>query len=100
MPTVPRSHIGLRPAQRTILLILMSNDLAEPAPPYWRSRYGFAAFFYLSLLVAWFVLRLVLFLAFKPADLPVADVLRAFISGFHRDVFIGLVQSIPLLLWF
>ena len=50
-------------------------------------------------LAAWFVLRLVLFFAFKPPALPAADVLLAFLSGFHRDLFAALAETIPLLLW-
>ena len=77
----------------------MSNDLPAAGLSWRRSRYGFAGFWFLSLLAAWFLLRLVLLLAFKPPALPAADVLLAFLSGFHRDVFAALVETIPLLCW-
>ena len=64
-----------------------------------RSRYGFAAYWLLSLLAAWFVLRLALFLAYKPAAAPFGDVLLMFGSGFKRDVFVGLAETMPLLFW-
>ncbi|MFZ1036587.1 MAG: sulfatase-like hydrolase/transferase, partial [Smithella sp.] len=41
----------------------------------------------------------VLFLAFKPPALPAADVLLAFLSGFHRDLFAALAETVPLLFW-
>jgi phosphoglycerol transferase MdoB-like AlkP superfamily enzyme len=64
-----------------------------------RSRYGFAAFWFLSLLCGWFALRIVLFVAFRPTGLPITDVLLAFLSGFHRDIFAALLETIPLLCW-
>lgn len=79
------------------------TDQTETAPqrlPWARSRYGFAAFWCLFLVVAWFVLRLVLFFAFKPSGLDAGDVFRAFLSGFYRDLFVALVQTLPLLAWF
>src|SRR6267378_4640301 len=65
-----------------------------------RSRYGFAAFWCVFLFIAWFALRLVLFFGFKPSGLLAGDVLRAFLSGFHRDLFVAIVQTLPLLAWF
>src|SRR5258706_3373891 len=77
----------------------MSNDV-PPSKRCWKqSRYGFAAFYFLSLLLGWFVLRLVLFFTFKPAGVPGSDILRAFLSGLHRDFFAALVETIPLLFW-
>jgi len=64
-----------------------------------RSRYGFAGFWFLSLVGAWFVLRLVLFLAYAPAGLPPADVVLALLSGLYRDLFAALVGTLPLLGW-
>jgi phosphoglycerol transferase MdoB-like AlkP superfamily enzyme len=64
-----------------------------------RSRYGFAAFCFISLMTGWFALRVVLFLAYRPAGLPFTDVLLAFLSGLYRDVFAALLESIPLLCW-
>ncbi len=77
----------------------MSHD-APTQPPSWKqSRYGFAGFCFLSLLLGWLALRLVLLFAFKPASLSFPDVFRAVLSGFHRDVFVALVETIPLLGW-
>src|ERR1051325_2409385 len=77
------------------------TDENVPQPlPWIRTRYGFAAFWCLFLVIAWFVLRLVLYCAFKPSGLPASDVLRAFLSGFHRDLFVAIVQTLPLLAWF
>ena len=77
----------------------MSNDLPAAGLSWRRSRYGFAGFWFLSLLAGWFLLRVVLFLAFKPPGLSAADVLLAFLSGFHRDLFAALAETIPLLFW-
>ena len=77
----------------------MSNDLPAAGPSWRRSRYGLAGFWFLSLLAAWFLLRLVLLVAFKPPALSAADILLAFLSGFHRDVFAALAETIPLLCW-
>ena len=41
----------------------MSTNLPAAGLSWRRSRYGFAGFGFLSLLAAWFLLRLVLFLA-------------------------------------
>jgi len=77
----------------------MRTDL-PPAELSWRrSRYGFAGFWFLSLLGVWFVLRVVLLLAFKPPALPAVDVLLAFLSGLHRDLFAALAETVPLLFW-
>jgi phosphoglycerol transferase MdoB-like AlkP superfamily enzyme len=77
----------------------MSTNLPAAGLSWRRSRYGFAGFGFLSLLAAWFLLRLVLFLAFKPPALRATDVLLAFLSGFHRDLFAALAETAPLLLW-
>ena len=63
------------------------------------SRYGFAVFFFLSLIAGWTALRVVLFLAFKPAGLPRPEVVAAFLDGFHRDCFASLLLTAPLLVW-
>jgi phosphoglycerol transferase MdoB-like AlkP superfamily enzyme len=64
-----------------------------------RSRYGFVGFWLLSLLACWFVLRLALLIAFGPPGLTMADWLLAFGTGLQRDVFVGLVETIPLVFW-
>jgi phosphoglycerol transferase MdoB-like AlkP superfamily enzyme len=77
----------------------MTTNLPAAELSWKRSRYGFASFWFLSLLVAWCVLRLVLLFAFKPAGVPATEILLALLSGFHRDLFMALVETIPLLAW-
>ena len=77
----------------------MSNNLPAAELSWKRSRYGFAGLWFVSLLVAWCLLRLVLLVAFRPAGVPVTDILLALLSGFHRDIFMALVETIPLLAW-
>src|ERR1035437_7639167 len=77
----------------------MSNNLPNAGLSWGRSRYGFAGFWFLSLLGARFVLRLGLLLALKPCTLSAAEVLLAFLSGFHRDLFAALAETVPLLFW-
>ena len=77
----------------------MGNDLPAAGLCWRRSRYGFAGFWFLSLLAGWFLIRLVLFIAFRPPALPAADILLAFLSGFHRDLFAALAETVPLLFW-
>ena len=77
----------------------MTNNVPTQDSSWRRSRYGFAGFFFLSLVAVWFLLRLTLFLAFRPTAMPVADVPLVFLSGLHRDIFLALVETIPLLFW-
>jgi phosphoglycerol transferase MdoB-like AlkP superfamily enzyme len=77
----------------------MSDPIPHPPLSWRRSRYGFAAFYCLSLVAGWSILRLVLFFAYKPTGLSAADPWLAFLSGFHRDLFAALVETIPLLFW-
>jgi phosphoglycerol transferase MdoB-like AlkP superfamily enzyme len=77
----------------------MSNDLPAAGLSWRRSRYGFAGFWFLSLLACWFLLRVVLLLVFKPPGLSATNVLLAFLSGFHGDLFAALAETIPLLCW-
>jgi phosphoglycerol transferase MdoB-like AlkP superfamily enzyme len=77
----------------------MSNHLPAAGLSWKRSRYGFAGFWFLSLLAGWFLVRLVLFFAFRPRGLPLSDMALAFLAGFHRDIFAALVETIPLLCW-
>ena len=64
-----------------------------------QSRFGFAAFWLVSLVAAFLALRLVLFFAFKPLGLAPADVALAFLSGLHRDLFVAVLLTLPLLAW-
>jgi phosphoglycerol transferase MdoB-like AlkP superfamily enzyme len=69
--------------------------------PRWRqSRYGFAAFLFLTLLAVFTTLRLVLFLAFAPGGVGAVEAGRIFLIGIHRDVFVALLYLLPLLAWF
>ena len=78
----------------------MSNNLPAAGLSWRRSRYGFAGFWFLSLLAAWFVLRLVLLLGLQAGRAAGgATSLLAFLSGFHRDLFAALAETIPLLCW-
>ena len=74
-------------------------ELESRPVPWWRSRYGFAAFYFLSLLAGWCVLRIVLLCAFTPAGLSLAEALRALAAGFHRDLFAAMAETLPLLGW-
>lgn len=78
----------------------MNSSSADKQASWLRSRYGFAAFWFVTLLVAWTLLRLVLFLAFKPAGIGAGEVLHLFLAGFHRDLAVALFATIPLLFWF
>ena len=40
-----------------------------------------------------------LFFAFRPSGVSRTEVLLAFLSGFHRDLFMALVEMMPLLCW-
>src|SRR6185312_13633838 len=79
----------------------MNDDAVAPvARPWLRSRYGFAGFWFCSLLLAWLVLRLTFFFLFAPSGLPLSQVAIALLHGFHRDVFMALIFTLPLLFWF
>jgi phosphoglycerol transferase MdoB-like AlkP superfamily enzyme len=81
----------------------LTVSAAYPTGPvgWTRSRYGFALFFILSLLLAFLALRATLVFHFR-ADLhaPTRDIVLAFLAGARRDLFIALVATLPLLLWF
>ncbi|HEY5912064.1 MAG TPA: LTA synthase family protein [Verrucomicrobiae bacterium] len=63
------------------------------------SRYGFAVFWILSLMFGWLILRLVLFIAFRPTPAPVRDSLLGFLTGTWRDFLAASWLSLPLLFW-
>ena len=69
--------------------------------PWKRSRFGFAVFFFFSLLVAGSGLRLVLFLRFGSTG-PVSFETFApvLLVGFHQDFLVGLILTLPLVLFF
>jgi len=78
----------------------MTNSASPTEPPWIQSRYGFAAFYFLSLLSGWFVLRWVFVLTFGPGASGFDEKLRAFLGGTQRDLFVALIETIPLLGWF
>jgi phosphoglycerol transferase MdoB-like AlkP superfamily enzyme len=63
------------------------------------SRWGFAVFWLLSLMAAWFVLRVVLFIAFRPSPTPAVDALLGFLTGAWRDFVAAFWLSLPLFFW-
>ncbi len=68
-------------------------------PVRWASRQGFAAFWIVSLMAGWFLLRLVLFVAFRPVPAPAWDSLLGFLSGAWRDFLTAIWLSLPLIFW-
>ncbi len=65
----------------------------------WRcSRYGFAAYWLVSLMALCLLLRLVLFFAFKPPA-PAADYFLAFLVGCFRDFIAAAWLTLPLMFW-
>jgi phosphoglycerol transferase MdoB-like AlkP superfamily enzyme len=76
------------------------TDAPKPAVPWSRSRYGFAVFNALCLLLGWHVLRVVLLFAFRPAVLTASDFLQTLTTGLHRDLVVAPATILPQLLWF
>lgn len=68
--------------------------------PWKKSRYGFAAFWLVSLLACWLVLRAALTVIFHPSGMRLGEALEAFASGLQRDVFVAVLMTLPLLFWF
>jgi len=52
------------------------------------------------LLLAWTALRFALILQFKSGAVSHDELVRAFLSGLHRDAFVALLYILPLLAWF
>ena len=78
----------------------MSSPVSPADFPWKRSRYGFALFFFLSLLAACFLLRLVLFVQFgweEPHS--VGTIANIFLIGIHQDALVALITTLPLLFW-
>src|SRR3954471_14263308 len=66
----------------------------------WTSRRSVWAFcFLLSLMGGWLGLRLVFLTQFRPPEAPAADLWRSLVTGASRDLFVGLLFTIPLLFW-
>jgi len=65
-----------------------------------QSRFGLATFNVLGLLLGFFILRLVLFLHFRPeSPLPALDLFKAFLVGFHIDLSVALMLTLPFVIW-
>ncbi len=78
----------------------MTNVLSPKDFPWKKSRYGFATFFFFSLLAGCFILRVALFLRFGLRDKPpVGTVLEMFLIGLQQDLLAALVMILPLLFW-
>jgi phosphoglycerol transferase MdoB-like AlkP superfamily enzyme len=68
--------------------------------PWKRSRFGFAVFFFFSLLAGCSLLRLALFLRFgSPGQVPVEAIAQLFLTGFHQDFLVALITTLPLMFW-
>ena len=78
----------------------MPEEISNGAPHRGRTRYHFVVFWFAILLAAFSGLRLVLFLKFAPAGAAQHDLVNTFLIGLHRDAYVGLLLSLPLLFWF
>lgn len=85
----------------------MSQPSQSPSQPavlpgktqnFWKTRYGFAGFWMLSLLVFWFALRCLLFFQFKP-PVPAGEIALAFLTGLWRDFLAAAWLTLPVLCW-
>ncbi|HEY2083105.1 MAG TPA: LTA synthase family protein [Verrucomicrobiae bacterium] len=76
------------------------KELSPDDFPWKRSRSGFAVFFFFSLLVAFTLLRLVLFFKFGVHE-PHAwgGAVQIFLIGFHQDFLVALGMTLPLFFW-
>jgi phosphoglycerol transferase MdoB-like AlkP superfamily enzyme len=69
--------------------------------PWKRSRFGFAVFFFFTLLVGGSLLRLVLFFRFGAfRQVSTETFAQVFLVGFHQDFLVALLTVLPLLFWF
>src|SRR5437868_1342141 len=65
-----------------------------------QSRFGLAWFNVLLLLIAFFLLRLVLYWKFgRETSVPASEILKAFLVGLHLDLLAALLFSFPLIIW-
>lgn len=72
-----------------------------PAPEWKRSRYGFAVFHFLSLMVLFSCLRMALYVQFGLGVMvPFAEIVKGFLIGLYRDAFVALCGTVPLLGWY
>src|SRR6478735_9409444 len=80
----------------------MNTDVRAAERGRWRSRWEWLPLcHFLALLIASTVLRAVLFTRFHPEPLPSPEgVARVFGAGLVRDIFVSLLLTCPMLLWF
>jgi phosphoglycerol transferase MdoB-like AlkP superfamily enzyme len=78
----------------------MSEPKTSESRAWWLSRYGLVGLFIASFLVVNFLLRGILFFAFK-TDFPVSwtSAAQTFAIGSYRDFFVALLLSLPLMGW-
>lgn len=76
-----------------------SSAAPGPKSSWATSRYGFVLFWWASLVASWFGLRLVLWLAFRPSGVSLAETVQAWLVGAYRDVFVATCLSLPFLTW-
>jgi phosphoglycerol transferase MdoB-like AlkP superfamily enzyme len=80
---------------------LNTENSAKNSGRTWKqSRFTLAGFNFVGLLICFLTLRLILFFSFKP-PLPsgVGDLVKAFLIGFHMDIFVALLLCLPLITW-
>ncbi len=79
---------------------MMIPDRASVKPSRKQSYFAFAGFHFVSLLLVYSILRLILFFCFKPEN-PASgsDLLKVFAVGIHLDSFVGLVLTLPIFCW-
>src|SRR5438132_256727 len=77
------------------------NDVSSKPFSWKKSRYGFAAFFFISLLIACFLLRIVLLSRFdRGTTVSMGSIVQAFLIGLHQDFAVALMTTLPLLFVF
>jgi phosphoglycerol transferase MdoB-like AlkP superfamily enzyme len=77
------------------------NDVSSNNSSWKKSRYGFAAYFFASLLIACFILRVVLLSRFdRGTTVSMGSIVQAFLIGLHQDFAIALMTALPLLFVF
>ena len=80
-------------------MLILNQNLQKKRS--WReSRFAPAWLNLFGLVAATTVLRIVLYVIFKPQPArPMGEVLKAFVIGFHLDVFAALAMTLPLIFW-
>lgn len=76
------------------------NSESPRSRPWLKSRYGFAVFLGLVLVLAWTLLRVILCAKFGSSNASWSERGWVLAAGLHRDAFAALVSLLPLLGWF